>query len=186
MPVTTLEPDWMDAPFVGGMRVWQLLFAISAGLSIFGIFLCCCIRFRIPRTKEEIEADYVRKKIARKFRRQLRLIRNSDMDEMDLKRGKFSTAEFKSDTESLAQSEALSVASLSSARSASATYRKASDILMNMSLDQLPQDRSITTRLSALVDAALATLRIRKRHEGAGQTELTYAAPPKHDMHQKC
>lgn len=51
------------------------------------IFLCCCFRFRIPRTKQEIEADYVRKKITRKFQTQLKLIQNSEMDEMDLKKG---------------------------------------------------------------------------------------------------
>jgi hypothetical protein len=51
------------------------------------IFLCCCIRFRIPRTKQEIEADYVRKKITKKFQKHLRVIQNSEMDSMDLQRG---------------------------------------------------------------------------------------------------
>lgn len=51
------------------------------------IVFCRCIRFRIPRTKQEIEADYIRKKITRKFQKQLRLIQNSEMDEMDLKKG---------------------------------------------------------------------------------------------------
>jgi len=51
------------------------------------IFLCCCFRFRIPRTKQEIEADYVRKKLTKKFQKHLRVIQNSEMDNMDLKRG---------------------------------------------------------------------------------------------------
>lgn len=52
------------------------------------IMLCCCFRFRIPRTKQDIEADFRRKKITRKFRERLACIQNSDMDEMDLKKGK--------------------------------------------------------------------------------------------------
>lgn len=105
------------------------------------IMLCCCIRFRIPRTKQEIEADYIRKKITKKFQKQLRMIRNADMDDMDLKRALDRIrAEFKSDTESLAQSDALSGATLSSCNyrisgelgennyNCSDTYRKASDI----------------------------------------------------------
>jgi hypothetical protein len=52
------------------------------------IFLCCCFRFRIPRTKQEIEADYVRKKLTKKFQKHLRVIQNSEMDSMDLKRGR--------------------------------------------------------------------------------------------------
>lgn len=58
-----------------------------AGLCFPVIFFCCCIKFRIPRTKQEIEADYIRKKITRKFKKQLKLIHNADMDEMDLKKG---------------------------------------------------------------------------------------------------
>nr|CAD7193779.1 unnamed protein product [Timema douglasi] len=51
------------------------------------VLLCCCFRFRIPRTKQEIEADYVRKKISKKFQKQLRAIPNTEMDDADLKRG---------------------------------------------------------------------------------------------------
>lgn len=49
--------------------------------------LCCCFRFRIPRTKQEIEADFQRRKIARKFRDRLANIKNSEMDDMDLQKG---------------------------------------------------------------------------------------------------
>lgn len=48
--------------------------------------ICCCFRFRIPRTKQEIEADFQRRKIARKFRQKLAKIQNSEMDDMDLKK----------------------------------------------------------------------------------------------------
>lgn len=50
------------------------------------ILICCCFKFRIPRTKQEIEADYQRKKLAAKFRERLKLIQNQDMDSLDLKR----------------------------------------------------------------------------------------------------
>lgn len=49
--------------------------------------LCCCFRFRIPRTKQEIEADYQRRIIAKKFRERLAHIKNSEMDNMNLQKG---------------------------------------------------------------------------------------------------
>lgn len=49
--------------------------------------LCCCFRFRIPRTKQEIEADFQRRKIAKKFRQRLAGIKNSEMDDMNLQKG---------------------------------------------------------------------------------------------------
>lgn len=56
-------------------------------LSVVVTLLCCCVRIRVPRTKQEIEADYRRKKLAQKFRQRLKLIRNQDMDTLDLERG---------------------------------------------------------------------------------------------------
>lgn len=56
---------------------------------ILVILICCCVKIRIPRTKQEIEADYQRKKIARKFREKLTLIENQAIDNMDLKSGKY-------------------------------------------------------------------------------------------------
>lgn len=50
------------------------------------ILICCCVKIRVPRTKQEIEADYQRKKITVKFREKLKLIQNQEMDAMDLKR----------------------------------------------------------------------------------------------------
>lgn len=51
------------------------------------IMLCCCFRFRIPRTKQEIEADYQRRIIAKKFRERLAQINNCEMDDMNLQKG---------------------------------------------------------------------------------------------------
>lgn len=52
------------------------------------VLICCCIRIRVPRTKQEIEADYKRKKIAIKFRKRLKIISNQDMEAVDLRKGK--------------------------------------------------------------------------------------------------
>ncbi|KOB74255.1 Actin related protein 2/3 complex subunit 2, partial [Operophtera brumata] len=58
-------------------------------LSIYDlvVMVCCCFRFRIPRTKQQIEADYQRRKITCKFRRQLETIQDAKMDAMSLKDG---------------------------------------------------------------------------------------------------
>ncbi|XP_069361249.1 putative leucine-rich repeat-containing protein DDB_G0290503 isoform X2 [Maniola hyperantus] len=49
------------------------------------VVVCCCFRFRIPRTKQQIEADYKRRKITSKFRQQLETIQDSKMDAISLK-----------------------------------------------------------------------------------------------------
>lgn len=77
---------WEKEVFLG-IRVWQFAGIVLSILLSIIIGLCCCIRFRVPRTKQEIEADYIRKKITRKFRHKLSKISNKDMDEMDLQKG---------------------------------------------------------------------------------------------------
>ncbi|XP_073827104.1 uncharacterized protein isoform X1 [Musca autumnalis] len=83
-----VNPDstWLERTTIGGFRVWHII-AICLGIvmSII-IMVCCCVRFRIPRTKQEIEADYQRKQITKKFREKLQQIKNSDMDDMDLQK----------------------------------------------------------------------------------------------------
>ncbi|EZA54602.1 hypothetical protein DMN91_006732 [Ooceraea biroi] len=76
---------WEKEVFLG-IRVWQFAAIVLSILLTIIVGLCCCIRFRVPRTKQEIEADYIRKKITRKFRRELSKINNKDMDEMDLQK----------------------------------------------------------------------------------------------------
>ncbi|EDS36093.1 conserved hypothetical protein [Culex quinquefasciatus] len=67
-----------------GLRVWQLMFICLGSVLAVVVMLCCCIRFRIPRTKQDIEADYRRKRLTRKFRERLDCMNNTDIDEMDL------------------------------------------------------------------------------------------------------
>ncbi|XP_055681806.1 uncharacterized protein LOC129789182 [Lutzomyia longipalpis] len=80
------EPEWLEDEALGGFRVWHLIFLSASGALSLIIVLCCCFRFRIPRTKQDIEADYQRRKIARKFRERLACIHNSEMDAMDLQK----------------------------------------------------------------------------------------------------
>lgn len=56
-------------------------------MSFAVILFCCCVRIRVPRTKQEIEADYHRKKLAEKFRQRLKSINNQEIDTLDLERG---------------------------------------------------------------------------------------------------
>ncbi|XP_032688117.1 uncharacterized protein LOC116852160 [Odontomachus brunneus] len=78
--------QWLENEAFPGFRVWQLAGIVLSVLLSIVIGLCCCIRFRVPRTKQEIEADYIRKRITRNFRRELSKISNMEMDEMDLQK----------------------------------------------------------------------------------------------------
>lgn len=79
--------QWLENEAFPGFRVWQLAGIILSVLLSIIVGLCCCIRFRVPRTKQEIEADYIRKKITKSFRNELSKISNKEMDEMDLQKG---------------------------------------------------------------------------------------------------
>ncbi|XP_033311220.1 transmembrane inner ear expressed protein isoform X2 [Bombus bifarius] len=89
---------WLEDEAFSGFRVWQLAGIILSILLSVLIGLCCCIRFRVPRTKQEIEADYIRKKITESFRQELSKISNTEMDDMDLKKA-LSTIQNKFDME---------------------------------------------------------------------------------------
>lgn len=78
--------QWLENEAFPGFRVWQLAGIILSVLLSIIVGLCCCIRFRVPRTKQEIEADYIRKKITKSFRNELSKISNTEMDEMDLQK----------------------------------------------------------------------------------------------------
>ncbi|XP_037052265.1 transmembrane inner ear expressed protein [Bradysia coprophila] len=81
------EPEWLEKDTgLWDLKVWHLIFICFSGVASVTIMLCCCIRFRIPRTKQEIEADFQRRKIAKKFREHLACIKNSEMDDMDLQK----------------------------------------------------------------------------------------------------
>lgn len=80
--------EWLENETLAGFRVWQLAGIILSIILAITVAFCCCIRFRIPRTKQNIEADHIRKIITQSFRKELAKISNTDMDEMDLRKGK--------------------------------------------------------------------------------------------------
>ncbi|XP_026756098.1 transmembrane inner ear expressed protein [Galleria mellonella] len=79
------EPEWLEKRIIGDLRLWQMVFLCLAGVASLIVMVCCCFRFRIPRTKQQIEADYQRRKITSKFRQQLETIQDAKMDSMSLK-----------------------------------------------------------------------------------------------------
>ncbi|XP_070851566.1 transmembrane inner ear expressed protein isoform X2 [Drosophila suzukii] len=81
-----LNEMWLESVVIGSFRVWHIIAAVLGVFLLIMIMVCCCIRFRIPRTKQEIEADYQRKQITKKFREKLQQIKNSEMDDMDLQK----------------------------------------------------------------------------------------------------
>lgn len=89
--VEDVVQQWLENEAVPGFRIWQLAGIVLSVLLSIVVGLCCCIRFRVPRTKQEIEADYIRKRITKSFRNELSKISNTEMDEMDLQKGNDAT-----------------------------------------------------------------------------------------------
>ncbi|XP_022237911.1 uncharacterized protein LOC111085081, partial [Limulus polyphemus] len=67
-------PDWLETDVVAGFRIWQLLFLSIGGFIVLVVFLCCVIKIRIPRTKQEIEVEYQRKLLTHSFRAHLDML----------------------------------------------------------------------------------------------------------------
>ncbi|XP_075744194.1 uncharacterized protein LOC119185466 isoform X2 [Rhipicephalus microplus] len=63
--------DWLEQDVIAGFRVWQLMFLSLGGLIVVVVVMCCFMKCRIPRTKQEIEADFHRKKLTQVFRKHL-------------------------------------------------------------------------------------------------------------------
>ncbi|KAJ8983638.1 hypothetical protein NQ317_019557 [Molorchus minor] len=81
------EP-WIERAAISGydFRIWHYIFFCFSAFTVLVVLICCCIKIRIPRTKQEIEADYMRKKLAEKFRQRLKLVQNQEMDDLDLQK----------------------------------------------------------------------------------------------------
>ncbi|XP_034937432.1 transmembrane inner ear expressed protein isoform X2 [Chelonus insularis] len=78
--------EWLENKILAGFRIWQLAGIIISFILAIIITLCCCVKFRIPRTKQNIEADYVRNKITINFKKKLTKIDNIEIHHMDLKK----------------------------------------------------------------------------------------------------
>ena len=81
----SLEVDkgFLEYEVIAGFRVWQLAFMAAFAILCIVIVLCCIFRCRIPRTKQEIEADCARKKVTKQFSLHLRKI---PVDKMELEK----------------------------------------------------------------------------------------------------
>lgn len=60
----------------GGFKVWHIIFIIIAFIVTMIVIYCCFHRCRIPRTKQEIEADLMRSNLGNKFRDYLQELPN--------------------------------------------------------------------------------------------------------------
>ncbi|XP_069983697.1 uncharacterized protein [Penaeus vannamei] len=130
------QRPWEEEEVWGSFRRWHIL--VLTGLTGLAVtmFFCCVFKCRVPRTKQEIEADYIRRQLAQKFHRQLNIINNSEMDEMDLLKAlERLRAELRADSNSLAQSEAFST--LSFTPTGTPTYRKGSELYLGVSVEDL-------------------------------------------------
>ncbi|KAG8240140.1 hypothetical protein J437_LFUL017730 [Ladona fulva] len=92
------DDAWLETHLIAGFRVWQILLLAgtilttiafrSPRLPIQVTFLCCCIRFRIPRTKQEIESDWERREMAKEFERRMKkIIGYEEGSKLDLRKG---------------------------------------------------------------------------------------------------
>ncbi|CAG0916857.1 unnamed protein product [Notodromas monacha] len=83
----SFSQNWMERNLIWKFRVWHIIFLSFGGLLSVVILICCFIPFRIPRTKQEIEADSHRRKIANKFKKKLEMLSKEDLEELNLKKG---------------------------------------------------------------------------------------------------
>ncbi|KAG9509780.1 Chromodomain-helicase-DNA-binding protein 7, partial [Fragariocoptes setiger] len=71
VPTIPVPDQWLEVYIVGGFKVWHIIFILIAVIVIMIIVYCCFHRCRIPRTKQEIEADSMRSNLCKKFREYL-------------------------------------------------------------------------------------------------------------------
>ncbi|KPM07692.1 hypothetical protein QR98_0061910 [Sarcoptes scabiei] len=76
----TVDSSWLETVVLGDFRIWHIIFSGLGILISIAVVLCCLFRCRIPRTKQEIEADYTRKKITKLINTHLRKIRLDELE----------------------------------------------------------------------------------------------------------
>ncbi|XP_050689556.1 uncharacterized protein LOC126981925 [Eriocheir sinensis] len=164
-PGGVVPRPWEEEELWGSFRRWHVLILSSLAVLAVTMVFCCLCRCRVPRTKQEIEANHIRMKLAKKFHRQLMIINHSEMDEMDLLKAlERLRAELRADSSSLAQSEAFSA--LSFTPTGTPTYRKGSELNLGVSLEELRlatahtqgSVASLKGRVTSLITATLNKL----------------------------
>lgn len=71
VPSLEVPDQLLEVHIIGVFKVWHIIFIVIALLVTIAIVYCCFHRCRIPRTKQEIEADSMRANLAKKFREHL-------------------------------------------------------------------------------------------------------------------
>ncbi|XP_016659196.1 transmembrane inner ear expressed protein [Acyrthosiphon pisum] len=158
------DEEWLELQLYNGYRVWHIIFFIMTVFFTLVVFMCCCVRFRIPRTKQEIEADFVRRKIATKFCKQLRLLSDTEMDNMDLLKAlKRLQSELEiPSNETVEESDEV----LSSTKTASPSLKKSSKSSdFDSSVEKLDEEPEnvLSGRLATLVNV-LNVMKPRRKH----------------------
>ncbi|XP_028966549.1 transmembrane inner ear expressed protein [Galendromus occidentalis] len=77
--VPDIGNDWLEKGVIAGFRVWQLIFMSGAGATVIIVVMCCFMKCRVPRTKQEIEADCLRRDLTAQFRKQLNKLPTEDL-----------------------------------------------------------------------------------------------------------
>ncbi|CAH1789222.1 unnamed protein product [Owenia fusiformis] len=57
----------IEMKVVGEFRLWMILGIILSGITIIVVILCCIFDCRVPRSKQEIEEDKRRRKMAQRY-----------------------------------------------------------------------------------------------------------------------
>lgn len=76
----TVDSSWLEQVVFGDFRIWHIMFSCLGILTVIAVLLCCLFRCRIPRTKQEIEADYTRRKITKLINTHLTKIKLEELE----------------------------------------------------------------------------------------------------------
>ncbi|KAL8620331.1 hypothetical protein ACOMHN_043851 [Nucella lapillus] len=77
--------DGVEEEVLGPLRVWHIVFIVGVVISIAVTICCCCVEWRLPRTRQEIEETYRRRQLNQKYLHQLErtpdfILRNNNND----------------------------------------------------------------------------------------------------------
>ncbi|KAF2356485.1 Transmembrane inner ear expressed protein [Trinorchestia longiramus] len=153
---------WEEEVVWGAFRRWHVIAIASLAFLTCMCLLCRVMNCRVPHTKQEIEANYARRKLTNKFWQELHVIQNTEMDEMDLLKAlERLQLELYNEEESLAQSDAFSALSFTPSGT---TYRKGSEVNLGVSSSELqlhkaPPGAGVKEKVTALISSALEKLK---------------------------
>nr|KAG5698770.1 hypothetical protein BaRGS_032189 [Batillaria attramentaria] len=63
--------DGVEEEVLGPLRIWHIVFIVGLVLIIVMTIVCCCVDFRIPRTRQEIDEAYKKRRMNEKYLYQL-------------------------------------------------------------------------------------------------------------------